>query len=175
MPVAASDRLLLRKFTAADARAMAAVFCDPEVMRFSDGGVRTAGFVRGWIAEQVAGYRGGDGLGRWAIVEAATREVIGYVGLTRAPGHCGPDEAELGFRLARPCWGRGYASEAAAMAIDHGAAALRLRRIVAIVDPGNLASVRVVEKLGMRFERAIMFDGYTHPDRLYAISIERPG
>lgn len=174
MPLAASDRLLLRRFVADDARAMTAVFCDPEVMRFSDAGVRTAAFVDRWIAEQVAGYCGGGGLGRWAIVEIATRAVIGYIGLTRAPGRCGPDEAELGFRLARAYWGRGYATEAAVLARDHATAELRLQRIVAIVDPGNTESVRVVEKLGMRFERAIMLDGYTHPDRLYAISAARP-
>ena len=53
--------------------------------------------------------------------------------------------------------------------MGHDLNTLRLPRIIAIIDPGNLASVRVAEKIGMRFEREIMFDGYTHPDHLYAV------
>lgn len=165
---AKSERLILRKFVTEDAKAMAAVFCDPQVMRFSDNGAQTAAFVSRWVAEQAETENTDEGLGFRAIVEPATRTVIGYVGLNQREGRCGPDEAEIGFRLARAYWGRGYATEAALTAIENVKRISRLKRIIAIVDPENTPSVRVVRKLGMRCQKSIMLPGYTHPDHFYA-------
>jgi hypothetical protein len=110
------------------------------------------------------------GFGMWAVLEKATCDVIGYVGLSRFPNRCGPNEAELGFRLACPYWGRGYATEAAMAARDYALHRLLLPRLIAMIDPDNVASVRVAEKIGMTLESEIMFHGYTHPDHLYAIA-----
>jgi RimJ/RimL family protein N-acetyltransferase len=98
--------------------------------------------------------------------------VIGYCGLSRFPGRCAAGDTEIGFRLARPFWGRGFATEAARAVRDHAFDTLALPRLIAIIDPGNLASIRVAEKIGMRYEKDVSFEGYTHPDRLYAL--ERP-
>ena len=168
MLIAETDRLALRHFIAGDATAMKAVFCDPGVMRYGDG-VRTPEWVRTWIAAMIDTCYPNWGFGMWAVLEKATREVIGYAGLSRFPDRYRTDEAELGFRLARFHWGRGHATEAAAAIRDHGLRTLRLPRIVAIIDPDNLAAVRVAEKIGMRCEREIMLAGYTRPDRLYVI------
>lgn len=168
MLVAETERLMLRHFAAADACALEAVFCSPEVMRYGDG-VQTPKWIRAWVAEMIDGWYATWGFGMWAIVEQATGDVIGYCGVSRFPSRCGRDEAELGYRLARVHWGRGYATEAAGAVRDHGLYTLRVPRIIAVIDPANGASVRVAVKIGMRFEREITFDGYTHPDHLYVI------
>ena len=69
----------------------------------------------------------------------------------------------------RSHWGRGFGSEAAAAALDLGLRAPRLSRIIAIIDPHNGASIRIARKIGMRFEREIMFPEYAYPDHLYAV------
>lgn len=169
MHVIETERLALRHLSAADARALEAVFCDPEVMRYS-GGLQSPALVWGWVAEMIEVHYPAWGFGIWAVVEKAEGAVIGYCGLERSPGRCGPDEAEIGYRLAHAAWGRGYGSEAAAAVCDHGLGTLGLTRIVAIIDPGNAASLRVALKIGMCYQREVMFEGYTHPDHVYAIS-----
>ncbi|MGI9435579.1 MAG: GNAT family N-acetyltransferase, partial [Geminicoccaceae bacterium] len=110
------------------------------------------------------------GLGYRAVVERSTDHVTGYIGLVHDPARCASTEAEVGFRLSRRYWGRGYATEVGAAVLSYGMSTLQWPRIIAIIDPENGGSVRVAEKMGMMFERAIMFDGYDHPDHLYAIS-----
>ncbi len=168
MPVAETERLILRCFEAGDAEAMEAVFCCPEVMRYSDG-VQSPAWVRAWIAEMIEVKGSGLGFNTWAVVEKSAGEVIGYCGLSRCPERCGADETELGYRLVRARWGRGFASEAARAVRDDGLYRLRLPRIIAIIDPHNLASLRVARKIGMRFEREVMLEGYSYPDHLYVI------
>jgi RimJ/RimL family protein N-acetyltransferase len=79
---------------------------------------------------------------------------------------------ELGYRLARSAWGKGYATEATIAVRDHAFTSLGMKRLIAIIDPSNLASVRVAEKLGMRFESEVMLEGYTHPDHVYALDAD---
>ena len=169
MLVTKTARLVIRHFAIDDAGAMEAVFCDPEVMRYSEDGVQPPQFVRVWVANTID-YYPMWGFGMWAVIEKETRDVIGYAGLSRFLNRCGPNEAELGFRLARPYWFRGYATEAATATCDYALHRLRLPRIIAMIDPDNVASVRVAEKIGMTLEREIMFRGYTHPDHLYSIA-----
>ena len=174
MTVVQSERLVLRRLSASDAPVLTPVFCDPEVMRYSDG-LRSASWVREWITEVVEVSYARFGFGPWAIARKSDREVLGYCGLSRAPDRCAADEAELGFRLARVHWGRGYGTEAAAACCDYGLRTLGLSGIVAIVDPGNHASLRVIHKIGMRFEREIEFPHYSHADHLYVIRAKAAG
>lgn len=149
---------------------MNAVFGDPVVMRYGDG-VRPSEWGRAWVARAVGAYDRDPGLGTWAVVEAGGGlggAVIGYCGLTRSPGRCAAGEAEVGFRLARAWWGRGFATEAAGAVRDHAFGPAGVDRLIALIDPANVASVRVAEKIGLRYERDVMLDGYDHPDHLYA-------
>ncbi|MFW6027759.1 MAG: GNAT family N-acetyltransferase, partial [bacterium] len=164
MIITSSRRLVIRQFASGDADAMSAVLGDPDVMRFSDNGVLSPGEFREWTERQLASYRLKQGPGRWAIATKARGTVIGYAGLTFDTERCEPDELELGFRLAKAYWRRGYASEAAAAVVDYGFVTLQPRRIIAFVDPANTASVRVIERLGLRFESLVNFPGYGHPD-----------
>ena len=166
--IAETERLLLRCFHAVDVDVLKPVLSDAEVMRFGPG-VQTAEGRRVWLQRCLESYNRW-GFGRWAVVEKSRREVIGYCGLTWFPHIDGRHEIEIGYRLVRAFWGRGYAAEAAAAVRDHAFHQLHLTRLIALIDPRNASSIRVAEKIGMRYEKDLMLKGYTHPDRLYAIA-----
>ena len=162
-----TERLILRPFDMSDVEAMCRVLCDPEVMLFS-GGVEFPEGVRGWIKACIGNYSC-LGFGHWAMVEKSAKGAMGYCGLTQFPDIDGQPEIEIGFRLARSFWYRGYATEAAVAVRDYAFHTLYLPRLIALIDPENTASIRVVDKIGMRYERDVMLSGYDYPDRLYTI------
>lgn len=145
MPIlTTTERLLIRPFGQADSEAMHRVFSDPEVMRHVPGGAcdRERSLARlGSLIDHQQRY----GFSKWAVIEKATGGLIGDCGLQFLDG--GPD-IELGFHLGREYWGQGYATEAAAACLAW-ARAERPERVVAIVDPANQASIRVLSKIGM--------------------------
>jgi RimJ/RimL family protein N-acetyltransferase len=108
------------------------------------------------------------GFSLWAVTDRESGAVMGDCGLVLY-AHQGP-EIELGYRLAKPYWGKGYATEAARAWVAHGFDELGLDRIVAATHPDNAASQRVLEKVGMRYERMADYDG--ERVRLYAIERE---
>jgi [ribosomal protein S5]-alanine N-acetyltransferase len=146
---------------------MMQVFGDVEVMRFGDG-VQTREWVATWLQTCSERYQK-QGFGPYAVVEKNERKVIGYCGLFYFPDVNGRPEIEIGYRLARCAWGQGYATEAAGAVRDYAFQMLDLSRLIAIVDPCNAASIRVAEKIGMRYESEVMFAGYTHSDHVYGI------
>jgi len=168
MVVLETKRLRLRTFSMSDALAMEAVFCDPDVMRYSDG-ILAPNHVSSLVARIIEHDYPEWGFGMWAIVRKTTNEVAGYCGFSREQGRCANDEGELGYRLARSYWGCGYAFEAASAVCRYGFRELRLNRIVSTIDPHNQASIRIAEKLGMCRQGEIMFLGYDHPDLLYVL------
>ena len=109
--VAETVRLILRHFHVEDSAAMDRVYGDPEVMKFSHG-VRTLEWVRERLRSCLDDYHL-HGFGLWAVVERTTHEVIGYCGLGHFQANGTQPEIELGYRLARPYWRRGFATEAA--------------------------------------------------------------
>jgi RimJ/RimL family protein N-acetyltransferase len=70
----------------------------------------------------------------------------------------------------RSAWGRGYATEAARAVRDFAFGDLGMQRLIAIIDPSNIASIRVAEKIGMHHDAEVMLEGYTHPDHVYIIA-----
>lgn len=168
MEIRETDRLLLRHFTLSDHDALLPLFGDAEVMRFGDG-PRSAEWVHEWLRECLASYERRR-YGPWAIVEKASGGVIGYCGLFYFPDVNSRPEIEIGYRLARAHWGRGYATEAVIAARDYAFAVLGLTRLIALIDPANVASIHVAEKAGMRHEADAMLPGYTYPDRVYVVA-----
>jgi len=151
-PLLTTHRLTLRELTLADGPALAAILADPEVMRYSVRGVMSAHatleFIQ-WCIES-----GTDaGLAPRAMVDNVSGSLIGFCGLNRERVD-GADEIELGYRLAPSFWGRGLATEAVRATLDHGFGELGLASIIAIVQPANVASVRVIQKVG--------FNGFVH-------------
>jgi [ribosomal protein S5]-alanine N-acetyltransferase len=158
-------RLRLRPFTAADHDAIHAVYSDPEVMRWVGHGAHrttseTARALRGYAdALRARGY------GFVAVIERSSGDLIGDAGLHPLGGR-GPD-VEIGYTLARASWGRGYATEAGAALVAHAFDALAAPRVMAQVEPENLASRHVLEKLGMT-ERGVRLT-YGRPHLLYGV------
>ena len=161
-----TERLFLRHFHILDREPMLRVFGDAEVMRFGNG-VQTKEWVETWLRTCLEHYYQTWGFGPYAVVEQRSGEVIGYCGLFYSPDVGGQPEVEIGYRLARSAWGQGYATEAARAVRDFAFNTLGIKRLIAMIDPSNLASIRVAEKIGMQYEKEVMFEGYTHPDHVY--------
>jgi RimJ/RimL family protein N-acetyltransferase len=164
-----TERLRLRPFTAADQDAIHAVYADPEVMRHVGHGAHqtiaeTANALR--IYGEVLARRGYSFL---AVTDRETGELLGDGGLHPLGGQ-GPD-VELGYTLARSAWGRGYATELGGALIEYAFTTLHAPRVVAQVEPANLASRHVLEKLGM-IERELRM-AYGRPHMLYAVDAPR--
>jgi RimJ/RimL family protein N-acetyltransferase len=146
-PPLATERLDLRRFTPSDLEPLLDVFGDPEVMRYV--GAERRPLDRRGVASLLASAESQwqrQGFGLLAVVERESGRLIGEAGLQ--PLEEGPD-IETGYTLARAAWGRGYATEAARAVLHWGFAGLRLHRVVAVSDPSNAASLRVLDKLGM--------------------------
>lgn len=160
IPTVVTDRLTLRGFDAADQPDYAALRGDPDVVRYLPGGEALVPFAAEIAASRIAAFRHGwkRGFGVWAIEERSTGAFAGQAGLAAMERS---SEVEVLYALARPFWGRGYAREAAAAALRFGFEAVGLDRIVGFVVPGNRASVRVLEAVGLRPTGDTTYNGFT--------------
>lgn len=154
-----TPRLLLREWRDDDREPFAVMSFDPQVMQyllpFAD---RVAS--DGWLA-RMQQLQDEDGFCNWALELPGEAAFIGAVGLNRLRYDAPFTPAvEVAWRLARPFWGKGYATEAARAAIDDGFGRLHLDEVVAVTVPANSASWRVMERLGMRRDPGEDFD---HP------------
>jgi RimJ/RimL family protein N-acetyltransferase len=172
-----TERLILRRFTLNDVDAVTDLDSDPEVMRYINDGVPTPreeiehDYLPWWLAY----YERGERYGFWAAVERATGEFLGWFHLRPLAG-APQDEPELGYRLKRSAWGKGYSTEGSRALIDKSFREFGARRVVASTAPEHVASRRVMEKVGMTFVREYLM---TDPDEPqgpaveYAITRER--
>lgn len=148
----ATERLLLRRFTMADADDLVALDADPDVMRFITGGVPTS---REEIEDKIlpahlASYRRLGSCGCLAAVDRSTGQFLGWFRFEPRPE---PGEIALGFRLRKAAWGRGYATEGSRGLIRKGFTELGAQRVVAETMAVNMASRRVLEKAGLTLVR----------------------
>jgi RimJ/RimL family protein N-acetyltransferase len=145
-----------------------AIAADPEVMRYiGDGRPWAEERSRQFVERQIALYRE-RAFCLWKLMPKESGGLIGFCGLQPLPGT--PD-IEIGWWLARACWGRGLATEAAHAALSDGFARVRLGRIVAIAQLANTASIRIMLKLGMRYEKMSTTRGI--PVVLYSVEMPR--
>ncbi len=142
-----TPRLRLRGFRDDDLPALTAMNRDPEVMRY----VRAVGSEEEETRKAAAliAENRGKPLGIWAIEGRDDRAFHGAGMLVPLPES---DDIEVGYRLVKTAWGRGFATEAALRLRDHGFGEVGLEEIVAVTDPGNEASKRVLAKIGMSFQ-----------------------
>ena len=143
-----TERLVIRPWRDEDLEAAFSIYSDPEVMRYL--GASPAPIPdRQKMAERMQFWKERDkdlapGLGFWAFeVDEAP---VGSVILRPLPNDT---RIEVGWHLGRDHWGKGYATEAARGAIEHGFSVAKLQEIFSIIYPENLRSVRVAERLGM--------------------------
>ena len=150
-----TERLALREFTAADADFVLRLVNEPAFLRFiGDRGVRNLDDARKYIADgPVAGYaREGHGLLR--VDRKSDGAAIGMCGVLKREALPQPD---IGFSFLPDYWSHGYALEAAQAVMRHARDTLGLGRILAITTRDNAPSMRLLDKLGFRFERMIAF------------------
>jgi ribosomal-protein-alanine N-acetyltransferase len=140
----------------ADLRAMDR---DPQFMAFL-GGPRDDAATAAYLARNLQHWTD-YGFGLWILREAATQSVAGRAVLRHLLVE-GGDEVELGYAFFAEFWGRGLATEIATACRDFGLDALHLPSVVAITQPANLASQRVLTKVGLVFERQVSHDGVPH-------------
>ena len=163
-----TERLILRRFTLADSDSLATMWSDPDVTRYLPGGQpfpreRSERGLRYFMNHWET-----HGFGTWAIVLKAVPETfIGYSGIQNVPDG---SAVELLYGLAKPYWGHGYGSEAAQACLHYGFEVAGLERIIAVAFPDNLASRRIIEKLG--FTPTVEFQPYG-PEVCYYV-MDRP-
>jgi ribosomal-protein-alanine N-acetyltransferase len=160
-----TERLVIRPLVEDDAEELHAVYGDAPTFRYIERGPsKSVEETRERIAEKVA-HQQQHGFAMWAVVERASGRVVGDCGLQLLEG--GPD-VELGYRMAHEVRGRGLATEAGRACLIAGFDDLGLDRIVAVAQPENVASRRVMKKLGM----TLMGLGHYHGTEavLYAIT-----
>ena len=152
-----SARLRLRELGLADAAFMLELLNDESFLRnIGDRGVRTLNDAASYILNGAVASYATNGFGLWAIELTETGVCIGICGLIRRPGL---DDVDIGYALL-PAWrGQGYALEAAQGVMDVATRQFGLRRIVAITSLENPASARLLEKIGLRFERLVRLHG----------------
>ena len=150
-----TERLLMRPFAAGDLDDLVRMDADPEVDRYLLRGAPSRAKSKTRLDEHIAHWTT-HGFGLWAVLSKASAEVIGECGLWKFPEL---DDVVLHYVLAKPYWGKGLATEAATAALAHGFEALGFERIATFALPANVASIRVMRKLGMAFERDGSFRG----------------
>jgi RimJ/RimL family protein N-acetyltransferase len=152
-----TERLLLREFDEGDVGPFYRMGTDPDVTRYTGVGALTSPehALEIMRAYPLADYRK-YGYGRWACVWRPSGEVIGFAGLKYLADL---GEVDIGYRLFPEYWGRGLATEASRAALDYGFDRLGLKEIIGLVAPENLASVRVLVKLGMTFTGLMDYQG----------------
>jgi len=153
MKVLETERLVLRRLSSDDAEFILELLNQPSFLRYiGDKGVRTTeDAVRYIQSGPVASYER-FGFGLYLVEMKETRVPIGMCGLLKRDTL--PD-ADVGFAFLPNYWSQGYASEAASGVMQYGRDVLRLRRIVAITSLDNDASIRLLEKIGLKFEGLI--------------------
>jgi RimJ/RimL family protein N-acetyltransferase len=156
-----TPRLVMRQFTEDDADNLFDLNSDPAVMRYLTGGRPTP---REEIRDRLIPFHLGvygrlDRLGTWAAESAATGEFLGWFHFR--PGHGSDDitNVELGYRLRRSSWSKGYATEGSRALIGMGFTDLAVERVFALTMTVNTGSRRVLEKCGLTLVRTIPFDG----------------
>lgn len=145
IPVLETERLRLRSFRRSDVDDYAALHADPEVMRFL-GGEGPWDRDRAWRhLAYVIGHWPLGGAGMWAVEQKETGRFVGKIGFSGPEGWTG---FELSWCLVRRWWGHGYATEGARAALAYAFNVLHKDRVISLIQPDNLASIRVAERIG---------------------------
>jgi len=177
--VIATERLILRSWRAEDSAPFAAMNADDEVMAHLGGPIDRA--ASDAMIDRLKAIDAAQGHTFWVVERRGDGAFLGFCGLRRG-GHAGtrvPDELEIGWRLARPAWGAGFAREAAAACIAWGWDHRPDARITAWTVPANVRSWGLMERLGMTHRPELDFDHPAFPSghplcRHLVYAIDRP-
>ena len=152
-----------------DARLMLAVWNDPAFLRFvGDRGIRTVPAARAALADGALKLYAEYGYGPYRMARKSDGTDVGISGLFRRDGLA---DTDIGFSTLPQFCGQGFGYEAARAVIEHARVDAQLPRLTALVSPDNLASVRLIEKLGLIFEKMIRMPGEESDVCLYAMQL----
>ncbi len=152
-----TTRLLLRPPAATDIEPFVEIHEHPDVARFLSGIGQSTGRVASWrLLALLIGHWHLRGYGQWAVVEKATGELVGRVGLWYPEGWPG---LELGWVIRRSHWNQGFATEAARAAAAFAFDEVGADRVISMIQPDNPRSIRVAVKIGETFAEATSFNG----------------
>ncbi|WP_028549626.1 GNAT family N-acetyltransferase [Paenibacillus sp. UNC451MF] len=154
-----TDRLFLREYTDEDFEPLHAIFSDQEMMQYYPAPF-SIDKTLSWIERNYTRYQT-DGFGLWAVCLKETEECIGDCGLVKQTVE-GSMEVEIGYHIHKRYWGEGYATEAAIACKRYGFQQLGLNKLISIINPGNLASIRVAEKIGFTKEKELFIFNKHH-------------
>lgn len=168
-----TERLRLEPWHSRHAEALAAMNSDAEVMRFIAPGARIDRRASLELSDRFTAHWSQYGFGLWALRARVSGEFLGFAGLSHPlwfPAYAA--EVEVGWRLVRSAWGRGYATEAGRAALGVAFGALELPRVVSLIHRENARSRAVAERLGLTLEREV-----PHPTEALTVAVyarERP-
>lgn len=150
-----TQRTYLRELTIADAESFYRLNLDKEVLQYTgDVAFESINHAKTFLEnyDQYKTY----GIGRWAVIHKDTNEFLGWCGLKFT---LEDNEYDIGFRFFKKYWNQGYAIETAKACIDYGLNTLQIKSIVGRAMKANIASVKVLEKIGLHYERDFDFEG----------------
>jgi ribosomal-protein-alanine N-acetyltransferase len=172
MAVIETSRLQMRRLDAGDADFLVALMNDPAyIEHIGDRGLRTPAQAEAYIRDVVLPSYRRHGYGMYLLTLKEGGPRIGIAGLVNRPNLT---DVDVGFAVARAHWGHGYASEAAAAVLVHAARDFGLQRVVGVVAPGNAASIRVLEKIGLSYEGQVCLTPGEPPILLYGRDLRDP-
>jgi ribosomal-protein-alanine N-acetyltransferase len=150
-----TERCIVRPFTQEDAENLMPILGSEAVMHYSMTGAMDLSTILTTIEDWIALYER-YGFAPWAVMH--NNMLIGYAGLDiRVVKEI--EQVQITFRLAESHWGQGFATELAIAIRDYAFTSLGLSKVIAIIDPDNQASIRTISKIGMRFEKAVIYGG----------------
>jgi [ribosomal protein S5]-alanine N-acetyltransferase len=170
-PVLETERLILRDFSYSDTHDLYLIRSNPKVMEFMDSHThQSLSDSSEMIALMLDSFMDETGI-NWAIENKYNGKMIGYIGYWRMmPEHV---RAEIGYALKPPVWGKGYMKEALWEVLQFGFEQLKLHSVEANVNPGNLASARLLKSLGFKaeghFKENYFFDGHFFDSDIYSL------
>jgi RimJ/RimL family protein N-acetyltransferase len=170
IPTIETERLILRGWRESDLDDYASMAADEEVTRFIGGPISRSN-AWGRIAFNI-GHCNLRGFGFWAVDRKSDGKFIGRIGVFYPDGW---EAVEVGWVLAKPYWGHGYATEAAKASLHFGFQQTSVAKLVSFIDPDNYASQRVAERIGEKKgeRRSVAMFGTSHIVDVWEISRER--
>ncbi|WKZ39347.1 MAG: GNAT family N-acetyltransferase [Anaerolineales bacterium] len=170
MKILETNRLLLRHLIMDDLNELFALYSDPEIRKYFPEGVLNYEETKEELEWHMNGHPRRPELGLWATIHKETGKFIGRCGLLPWTLD-GQDEVEIAYLLDKAYWKQGLATEAAQDILQYGFEQLNLSRLICMIDPENIASQRVAERIGMTFERKVDgYEGDNIPFYIYSIA-----
>jgi ribosomal-protein-alanine N-acetyltransferase len=163
-PMIETERLLIREILPTDIEGMFEMDSDPEVHRYLGNQFLSSREESAAMITSIRQQYIDNGIGRWTMIEKSSGQFIGWTGLKYMTepvnGHI--HYHDLGYRLLKRYWGKGYATESAIASVAYGFNQLGLNSIYAFADLGNLASIHILQKAGLRCMETFDYKGIPH-------------